>query len=85
MTMRLILICAALMGMPCLSSAQTPAADVAAQIRRQGYLCHRPTTAARDVKRSRPDLAVWVLKCRNATYRVRLIPDMAADVTKLKM
>ena len=24
------------------------------------------------------DDAVWILKCQNATYRVRLVPDMAA-------
>ena len=84
MTMRSILICSALIGTPYLCSAQTPATDVAAQIRSQGYVCHPPITAKRDVKRSKPDLAVWVLKCRNATYRVRLIPDMAAHVTKLK-
>jgi len=74
----------ALAGMPCLSDAQTPADDVAAQIRIQGYRCDEPVTAMRDVKLSRPDLAVWILKCRNASYRVRLVPDMAAHVTKLK-
>jgi hypothetical protein len=41
-------------------------------------------TARRDVRTSRPDSAVWVLKCRNATYRVRLVPDMAARIVKLK-
>jgi hypothetical protein len=79
-----IAISGALIGMPCLSIAQTPATDVAAQIRSQGYQCDQPVTATRDVKRSKPDLAVWVLKCRNAIYRVRLDPGMAAHVTKLK-
>lgn len=31
-----------------------------------------------DNKRSRPDHAIRVLKCSNATYRVSRVPDMAA-------
>jgi hypothetical protein len=64
--------------------AQTPANDLAAQIRQQGYRCNQPITAVRDVGLSKPDSAVWILKCRNATYRMRLYPDMAAGVTNLK-
>ncbi len=66
------------------ANAQTPSEDVAAQIRQQGYACNQPVTAHRDVGRSRPDSAVWVLACRDAAYRVRLSPDMAARVTRLK-
>jgi hypothetical protein len=40
--------------------------------------------AYRDLKRSKPDSAVWVLNCRNASFRVRLDPNMAARMTKLK-
>jgi hypothetical protein len=69
---------------PCSSDAQTPADDVAAQVRTQGHRCDRPVTVKRDVKLSRPDSAVWILKCNNATFRVRLDPDMAAHVKKLK-
>ena len=49
-----------------------------------GDACDKPVTAKRDVRLSRPDLAVWVLDCRSATYRVRLHPNMAAYVIKLK-
>jgi hypothetical protein len=42
----------ALIAMPCSSNAQTPADDVAAQVRAQGYRCDQPITAKRDVKRS---------------------------------
>jgi hypothetical protein len=69
---------------PCSSESQTPADDVAAQVRNQGYQCEGPIQATQNVRLSRPDSAVWVLKCRNAVYRVRLDPDMAAHVTKLK-
>ena len=74
----------ALIGMSYTCNAQTPADDVAAQIRSQGYRCDQPVTAKRDVRRSKPDSAVWVLNCRNATFRVRLDPNTAARVTKLK-
>ena len=62
----------------------TPAAIVAAQIRTQGYACADPVSAARDRQASRPNVTVWVLRCRNAIYRVQLVPDMAAQVTLLE-
>lgn len=66
------------------SSAQEPTADVlAAQIRDQGYRCNKAVNAQRDLKRSRPDQAVWVLRCEKRIYRIRLTPDMAARVQRL--
>jgi hypothetical protein len=53
-------------------------------IRRQGYACDEPRQAERDREASRPNLTVWVLTCGNATYRVTLIPDMAARIERLK-
>jgi hypothetical protein len=76
-------VCAALIGTPRGSFAQTPADDVAAQIRSQGYQCDGPVSATRDVRRSKPDSSVWTLKCRNAAYRVRLDPNMGARVITL--
>ena len=63
---------------------ETPREMLAAQIRMQGFACDKPLTAVRDAKRSKPDLAVWVLKCNNATFRIRNIPDMAAKVERLQ-
>jgi len=80
----IVVVLAALTGTTAPMLAQTSADDVAAQIRTQGYRCDAPVTAVRDVGRSRPDSAVWILTCGNARYRVRLVPDMAARVTKLK-
>lgn len=58
------------------------AADiVATQVRDQGYQCNEPTSASRD-QESEGD-AVWTLKCANATYRVRLVPDMAAAIEQI--
>ena len=66
-------------------SAQEATQDLlASQIRDQGYRCAKPLSAEKDQSRSRPDEAVWVLKCENETYRIRLIPDMAARVERLK-
>jgi hypothetical protein len=64
--------------------ADTPAGIIAAQIRTQGYACTDPVSATRDPQASRPHVTVWFLHCRNASYRVLLVPDMAAQVTQLK-
>jgi hypothetical protein len=63
---------------------EMPAEVIAVQIRDQGYACGKAVSAKRDEKLSRPDEAAWILKCDNATYRVRLIPDMAAKVEQLE-
>ncbi|MEW9807735.1 hypothetical protein [Mesorhizobium marinum] len=54
---------------------------VAQQIRQQGFSCAEPVTANRDP--SVDDDAVWLLTCADAHYRVRLIPDQAAEVQRL--
>ena len=56
---------------------------IAAQIRRQGYRCDGSLSAERDAERSKAHEAVWVLKCENATYRIRIVPNMAAQVEQL--
>ena len=50
-------------------------------MRDQGYECDEPVSASQD-QESEGD-AVWTLKCANATYRVRLVPDMAAAIEKI--
>jgi hypothetical protein len=64
-------------------AAERPQTMLSAQIRTQGFTCDKALGATRDKKRSRPDRAVWVLKCTNATYRVTRTPDMAAKVEPL--
>jgi hypothetical protein len=66
------------------ANAQTATSVLAAQIRSQGYACDEPEKATRDAKLSKPDYDVWVLTCKNATYRIGRYPDMAAKVEKLK-
>lgn len=67
---------------PALGADERPAEIIAAQIRDQGYMCANALSAERE----HPELgdAVWILNCDKATYRVRLIPDMAAKVERLK-
>ena len=69
-----LILTSALIGMSYRCNAQTPADDVAAQSRIQGYRCDQTVTAKRNVRRSKPASAVWIL----------LDPTMAAHVTKLK-
>ena len=73
--------------------AQQPAAPVpaekvqdmlAAQIRMQGFACDKSLGAVKNMKRSRPDHDVWVLRCSNATYRISRAPDMAAKVEPVR-
>jgi hypothetical protein len=82
-----------LAGLPmtlCLSSqlviaedVESPKDDIAAQIRSQGYACDQPQSATRDPQASKPNEEVWILRCEGASYRVRLIPDIAARVERI--
>jgi len=49
----------------------------------QGYECNEARGVERDSAYSRPDEPVWILKCDNASYRVRLVPGMAAKAERL--
>jgi hypothetical protein len=65
-------------------ATETPQTMLSAQIRLQGFTCDKALGATRDKRRSRPDRAVWVLRCSNASYRVTRAPDMAAKVEPLR-
>jgi hypothetical protein len=62
------------------ATEENPADIIAAHIRTQGYACENALRAQRNRKASRPNETVWTLRCNNGTYRVRLVPDMAAHV-----
>jgi hypothetical protein len=68
----------------CAQEPATPAESLAAQVRLQGYRCDEPLSATRDAARSKPNEAVWVLKCANVSYRLTVIPNMAAKVERLE-
>ena len=83
--MVLLLALAALIGAGIFtaSAQEDPTNIVADQIRAQGYKCDSPHSAKRDAQASKPDEAVWVLQCESGSYRVRLVPDMAAKIEKI--
>jgi hypothetical protein len=62
---------------------EVPKDILASQIKRQGYACDRPEKAKRDAALSKPDSAVWILKCESGAYRVRVVPDMGAHVQRI--
>jgi hypothetical protein len=66
------------------AAAETPKNMLAAQIRTQGFACDKPQRATQDVKQSKPDHEVWVLRCSNATYRISRYPDLAAKVELIR-
>ena len=57
---------------------------VGTQLRAQGYRCDDPHKAERDPDASDPGNQAWVVVCDNAVYRVRLVPDQAAQVEKIE-
>lgn len=69
---------------PAAAETEKPAEIIAAHIRTQGYPCDKPLSAQRNRKASKPNEAAWTLRCSNAVYNVRLIPDMAAHVEKVE-
>ena len=54
---------------------------VADQVRAQGHACNSAVSAELIEAESEPDQPVYLLTCDNAAYKVRIIPDMAAEVT----
>jgi hypothetical protein len=71
-------------GLIATAAAETAKDMLAAQVRTQGVVCDDARRATRDTKRSKPDHEVWVLTCKNATYRVSRYPDMAAKIDRLR-
>lgn len=58
-------------------------AMIADQVRAQQHPCGTAESAVRDEELSKPDSEVWTLTCDDATYQVRLRPDMASEIRKL--
>jgi len=70
----------ALLAGPPAAAEEKPADIIAAHIRQQGFVCDNALSAQRNRKASKPNETVWMLRCSNGIYRVRLVPDMAAAV-----
>ena len=52
-------------------------------VRARGFSCEKPKNVRREQKKSRPDEAVWLIDCGNATYRVRFAGDTGPDITPM--
>ena len=77
--------CSGIAGLsPLAAQQEVPAEIIAVQIRKQGFACEEAQSAVRDRDASAPNAAVWIPRCRNATYRVRLTPDMGAQVERIE-
>ena len=62
---------------------ESPADIVATQVRAQGHPCKNPQGAQRDQAASKPDQPVWLLQCQDASYRVRLVAGMPAQIERI--
>ncbi len=65
--------------------AQEAAKDViATQVRAQRHLCESPESAKIDESTATPGEQSWILRCKNATYWVKLIPHRSADIKRVE-
>ena len=53
---------------------------VAIQLRSQGIPCANPSRAVRDIPDTLRDEVTWIITCKEAIYRVKLIPHVGSKV-----
>jgi len=68
---------------PVLAQENGPIKVLAATVRTHGHECTEPQGATRDGE-AVADQAVWILRCKNASYRVRLSPNRNAVVERVQ-
>jgi hypothetical protein len=68
---------------PAGARAQDPKDTLADTVRDRGFRCERALSAEPDQAQSRPDEAVWILRCSDGRYRVRYPGDTAPQVEPL--
>jgi hypothetical protein len=56
---------------------------LAAKLRSQGFACEKAESARKDEGQSHPNETVWILNCTDGSYKMTLIPNMAARIEKL--
>jgi hypothetical protein len=69
-----------LSGLSANAAEETSSDILAARVREQGFTCNKAQSSEREQSQSAPNETVWILKCENDTYRLRLVPDMAAKI-----
>ena len=65
------------------AQSETPTDVIATQLRRQGFSCTAPQDAMREPKESAPNATVWIVRCDEGSYRVTLVPNLAAKVERV--
>ena len=68
---------------PSFAQDKQAASILADAVRVRGFTCEKPKNVRREAKKSRPDEAVWLIDCGNATYRVRFAGDTGPDITPM--
>lgn len=61
-------------------SQEDPTDIVAAAVRQRGYQCEQPEGARPDPDNTSPDEKAWIIRCENATFRVKFMGDTGAKV-----
>jgi hypothetical protein len=62
---------------------ETPTEILAARVRDQGYACNKAQASKEELAQSAPNETVWILNCESGSYRVTLVPDLAAKIERL--
>jgi hypothetical protein len=86
--MKIVILSALLcvLAVPCLADdLESPETIVSSLVRREGYKCEKPIKATKDLEDSVPDEMAWFLKCKNATYKVQLLPHYLSAVEVLEL
>ena len=74
------------LAFPCLADdTESVETIVSSVVRREGYKCEKPIKATKDEADSVPEEMAWFLKCKNATYKVRLLPHYLSEVEVLEV
>jgi hypothetical protein len=81
---RLSILVLLLAVVPAHGRAQGPKDTLADTVRDRGFRCARAVSTEPDRAQSRPDEAVWILRCSDGRYRVRYPSDTAPQVVPLE-
>lgn len=63
---------------------ESPETIISSVVRREGYKCEKLIKATKDLEDSVPEEMAWILKCKNATYKVQLLPHYLSAVEVLE-
>jgi hypothetical protein len=62
---------------------EAPMDLLASELRDQGFACDHPDKARLDQKATKPNETVWYVDCKGVSYRMTVVPDLAAKIEKV--